>query len=189
MKPISFAESIVLALLASALGAAMYSMFSLFDGDATLRLVIDILALAYVTYLLIRSRERTGRIVVWVSWCVAALFIWGLQLSLPLYLFSHMALIWIVRSLYYYSSLVSALVDLGVNIVSMLAAVTAAVHTDSIFISLWCYFLLQSLFVYIPRDWHKRDGGRRVSAAYNSEDFERAHQVAEAAIRRLSSIN
>ena len=59
MKQPTFFEGVVLALAASLLGSTLYSVFSsIFPAGAVLRLLIAGIGLAYVFYLLSRSRER-----------------------------------------------------------------------------------------------------------------------------------
>jgi hypothetical protein len=66
----------------------------------------------------------------------------------------------------------------------VVAAIGAAVQTGSLLLSLWSYFLVQALFTTIPT---RASAG---PASTNEDDaFERAHRVAEAAVRRLSAID
>jgi hypothetical protein len=96
--------------------------------------------------------------------------------------------VWLNRSLYRYSSLLCALADLGLSALGLAAAIWAATHTGSLFLGIWCLFLVQALFVAIPSNM-----GRNIaetSAGLGDEDrFRRAHRSAELAVRRLSSIH
>ena len=186
MKNPSFFEGVAIALIASVLGAAMLSVLAPVLGvGLVIRLLIAILGFAYVAYLLRRSRERIGRVIALSLWLIAASLAWVFWLPLWLYLLLHVAMAWLIRSLYYYSSILPAVIDLGLNGLSLLIAVWVGMHTNSNFLSIWCFFLLQALFVVIPRGLRGEEN--RARDLQDSERFESAHRVAEAAVRKLSS--
>jgi len=187
MKQPTFFEGVALALVASLLGSTLYSVLSaVFPADAVLRLLIAGIGLAYVFYLLSRSHERVGRVTVIAGWTLATGIIWFIEPPLTLYVLVQLGLIWLIRSLYFYSSVLSALADLGLNGLSLAAAIWAAGQTGSVFLSLWCFFLVQALFVAIPTRLSR--GNRETPAGLENEDrFQRAHRAAEAAVRKLSS--
>jgi hypothetical protein len=188
MKQPTFFEGVAVALSASLVGSVLFTALTpVFAGGGALRLLIASIGLGYVVYLLSRSRERAGRITVPAVWALAAAATWLLQPALPLYVLAHASFVWLIRSLYFYSSLLPALGDLGLTGLSLAAAVWAADHSGSLFLSIWCFFLVQALFVAIPSRLSRR---RRTSQPeHEGEDrFERAHRVAETAVRKLSSI-
>jgi hypothetical protein len=92
--------------------------------------------------------------------------------------------VWLVRSLYHYSSLLPALADLVVSLLGAAFAAWAAQRSGSAWLALWCFFLAQAFHALIPPTLAKRgDAG-----ADGAEDaFARAHRAAESAVRRLSS--
>jgi hypothetical protein len=189
MKRPTFFEGVGVALAASVSGGILFTVLgSVFAGGWLLRLLVAAIAFAYVIYLLRRSRERIGRVVVIAGWLVAAAAGWWLQPPLVLYLLLHIGLIWLIRSLYFYGSLFSSLADLGLSGLGLAAAVWAANHTGSLLLGLWCFFLVQALFAAIPRDLRHKAGGEH--AVRDSEDhFQHAHRVAQAALRKLSSVH
>jgi hypothetical protein len=82
------------------------------------------------------------------------------------------------------------MLDAGLSGLALAAAVWAAISTGSLFLALWCFFLVQALFVAIPnRMSAPRNHGRRAqkSASAVDDDFERAYRNAEAAVRRLAT--
>ncbi len=181
----SLGAGLVAALVLSAGGAALLSaMTPLFGFATTLHAVIAILGLAYVLYAVSRSGERIGRIATIAGWIVIASAAWLLGLPLAAYVLMHVGLVWLVRSLYYYSGLVPALVDLGLTVLGAAFAVWAAQRSESAWLVLWCFFLVQAFHVLIPASMTRRDKG-----ALDSRDdaFARAHRAAEAAVRRLST--
>jgi hypothetical protein len=92
-------------------------------------------------------------------------------------------MLWLVRSLYFYSSAFPALLDFGLSALSVSAAAWAMTRSGSLFLAIWCFFLVQAVFVAIPqrlgisahRDTNKIDDGA----------FEHARRRADAALRQL----
>jgi len=188
MKHPSFSEGIAVALIAALLGSVLYTALSPFSPtDGLLRLLIAGIGLSYVFYLLTRSRERVGRVTVLACWILVAGSTWFMQSSLPLYLLVHLGLVWLIRSLYFYSSLLSALADLVLTGIGLAAGVWAATQTGSLFLSLWCFFLVQALFIAIPVDISRKSAPGSLQQV-REDRFQHAHHAAESALRRLSSI-
>lgn len=186
MKPPTFLEGAGVALVASIGGGVLFvALTTAFTAGIVLRVLIALLGGAYVVYLLSRSGERVGRIAVLTLWLVAAAAAWLISPSLPVYLLLHVGMVWVIRSLYYYSSLSSSLADLALSGISAAAAVWAAVETGSAFLSVWCFFLTQAAFVLIPAALGRT--GRARDEAVGEDHFEQAHRAAEAALRRFSS--
>jgi hypothetical protein len=187
MKQPTFFEGVTVAIVASVIGSGLYTvMISVFPGSAVSRLLIAVLGLGYVVYLLSRSRERIGRLTVSVAWFLAAGILWIIDLPLTPYLLIHIGLIWLIRSLYFYSGVIPALADLGINAVSLTAALWALSHSQSVLLSIWSFFLVQALFVFIPNRLRQSSGGWQ-SNRIDEDRFQRAYQAAEAALRKLSS--
>jgi len=171
------------AFVLSACGAALLAVLAPWLGQApSLRLVIALLGFAYVSYAIGRSGERIGRITTIAAWLVIASAAWFLHLPLVGYVMTHVALAWLVRSLYYYSGVLPALADLGLCMLGAAFAAWAAQRSGSAWLALWCFFLVQSFHALIPASLTR-------SAASEPPDdaFLRAHRAAEVAVRRLSS--
>jgi hypothetical protein len=163
MKCPTFFEGVTLALAVSIGGSLLASIFStVLPANMVLHLLIAGPAFVYVIYLLSRSKERTGRVTVIAVWCVAAASIWVFSPSFVMYAVLHLILIWLVRSLYFSGS-----------------------WTGSIFLSLWCFFLIQALFVFIPTSWRGRTFST-METPVTENPFDIAHRAAEAAVRKLS---
>ena len=187
MKQPSFFEGVLVALIASLGGSILFSALSpMFAGAMLLRLLITGLGLGYVFYLLGRGRTHTGRVSILAGWVLMAAATWFLAPPLPLYLLVHLLAIWLVRSLYFYSSLLCALADLGLNGLSLGAAVWALSHSHSLLLSIWCFFLMQALFVAIPARLNAKTGAGDPDQT-GEDRFEQAHRSARAAVRKLSS--
>jgi hypothetical protein len=189
MKRPGFMEGVVLALAVSVIAAVLFTVLGpVFGSAAVLRLLIAASGLAYVIYLLRRSPERVGRVTTLAVWVLVALTLWWLEPSLLLYVAAHAGLIWLVRSLYFHTSVLSALADLGLNGLGIVAAVWATLQAGSLFLSLWCFFLVQALFVGIPRHIGRKHPDRSPDPDHEDR-FQHAYRIAEGALRKLTSIN
>jgi hypothetical protein len=185
MKQATFPEGVTIAIIASITVAALFSvMSSLFIGGNVFMLLVAAVSFFYIVYLLLRSKERVGRITIIVCWFVITLTSLVFVSSLLLYLAIQLFMIWLVRSLYFYNSIFSALIDLAMTSMSLVVALWALSSSGSIFLSFWSFFLVQALFVYIPKNFIAKD---KTPAGRNTETdkFEYAHHAAEAAVTKL----
>ena len=186
--PLGFLEGIGVALLLSITGTAVFIMFNPFlSAGILMRLVISGLAFAYVLYLLWRSRERFGRVTVLAGWLLASSGIWLFYPPILVFVLLHLSLIWLIRALYFYSGVLPALFELGLNAIALLIAIGAGLHTQSLFLGLWCFFLCQALFVFIPATL-QRQAATATTDNMAEDRFESAHRVAVAALRKLTTV-
>jgi len=187
MKQPTFIEGVSVAIAVSLVGSVLYTTLNVvFPGIPVLRLLIAAIGLAYIVYLPSRSPERVGRITAAAAWLLVASVLWFTKPPLLLYVCGHLGTIWLIRSLYFYSSALSAIADMGLNGLSLAAGIWAITRTGSVFLGLWCFFLVQALFVIIPKSINRKPDTSR--AGHESEDrFQHAYRVAEAAVRKLSS--
>lgn len=184
MKRPSVLQGIVMALGLSLTGGALFAGLTLSLANATaLKLLIALLGLIYVAILLRQSSERAGRLSAIGLYLFASLICGLIDLSLPVFLIAHAGLVWLVRSLYFYASLLPALMDLGLTALGLAAAVWAANQSHSFFLSVWSFFLVQALFVVIP----KRLSPTNARPSENDLKFNRAYRSAESALRRIHS--
>ncbi len=175
------AAAAVLAFFASAVVATLTPSLGF---GSVIRLLIPGLALAYLLYLSSRSAERTGRVTTLSLWSALAVATWWFAPPLPLYLLIHVGAVWLVRSLYFYSGVLPALMDLGLSGLSISAAVWAATRSGSVFLATWCFFLVQALFVTIPPAI-KSKRREKQNATVENEAFDNARRQADRALRQL----
>lgn len=173
---------IVAAFVLSLAGAALLAVLGPFLGVGTMaRGVIAMVGFAYVLYLVARSGERVGRVTTVVCWLAGAALAWFAGLPFMSFVLVHVGLVWLARSLYYYSGLIPALIDFGLSLLGTAFAVWSAQRTGSFGLALWCFFLAQAFHVLIPESVRpERDPPETDDA------FSRAQRAAEAAVRRLS---
>ena len=187
MKIVSFQEGIVVALTGSVVGSILcFGLSWLVAGDTALRLLIIGLALAYLLYLLSRSREKTGRLSVMAAWLVVTMVIGWWQPSITGLLLIQVGIVWLIRSLYFHNGLLTALADLGLNAFALAAALWALQHSGSIGLTLWCFFLVQALFVFLIGN-NTEAISDNAGWPNSSDDFQQAYQTAQAAVLKLSS--
>jgi hypothetical protein len=184
MKTLNFWSGVSVALVASLLGSIGYfALGNLLFADIGIRLVISGLAFAYGLYLLSCSQERTGRFTMLLLGSTGLIMLWLYSPSLTWFVLWQVLALWLLRAIYYHAGVLPALADLGLSLLSLAAACWALAHTGSLFLSLWCFFLTQALFVFIPKRSNLQPAARSDSAT----EFNRAYQTAEAAVRKLSS--
>jgi hypothetical protein len=181
----SFARGLGAAfVLALAGGAVLAALAPWLGFGFTLRAVIALVGFAYVLYVVGSSGERVGRITTIACWSIVAIGAWVVGLPFVGYVLVHVGLVWLVRSLYHYSGVLPALLDLGLSILGAAFGAWAAQRTGSVWLALWCFFLVQAFHALIPASLTKRG-----TAATEIEDaFAHAHRAAESAVRRLTSV-
>ena len=185
MKRPGFLHGVIVAAVLGFFASAIVATLTPFAGlGAVVRLVIPMLGLAYLLYLLNRSAERLGRVTTLTLWTTMAAATWWIAPPLPLYLMIHVGAVWLVRSLYFYSGIMPALMDLGLNALSVSAAVWAITRSGSVFLATWCFFLVQALFIAIPPAVQRKAKPEQDTPA-DSESFDRAKRHADAALRQL----
>ena len=187
MKPTPSPPTLLQGILAAALlslasGAAFAGFAHLLDPSTAARLVIPAAAGAYMLWLIARSGVRIGRVIAFAGWLATTLALWFSSLELGPYVLTHIALIWLVRSLYFHSSILTSLLDLALVALGVGAAVWAVAQSGSMFIAVWCFFLVQAFFALIPRTVSRAEEVHEEAHA----SFSRAQRSAEAALRRLS---
>ena len=187
MKQPTFLEGVGVAIAASLAGSVLYTALNtVFPGGPVLRLLIAGIGLAYVVYLLGRTPERVGRVTAAATWLLVAGALWFTHPPLLFYICAHLGAVWLIRSLYFYSSALSALADLGLNGLALAAGIWAITRTGSVFLGIWCFFLVQALFVVIPKSIRRKSGTTRAGHEH-ADRFQHAYRAAETAVRKLSS--
>ncbi|MET0070556.1 MAG: hypothetical protein ABW096_10990 [Candidatus Thiodiazotropha sp.] len=188
MRRPGYMEGVAVALVASlGVGVLFTALTSLFAPGFVLRILIALMGLSYVFYLLRRSGEKVGRITTMALWSMSAALIWLMGLSLPFYLLAHLGLVWLIRSLYYHASLISALLDLALVLFGLAVAVWAMLQTESLFLTVWSFFLVQALFVVIPNSWKQAEKPGTIPNLAD-DSFQQAYRTAQAALTKLSTL-
>ena len=186
----SLLAAILVALATSASGAALVAAFApLLGTDAALRAAVAVVAAGYVMYLLAKSSERVGRATTAVVWLALSACAWLAGVPLAAFVLLQVAMLWLVRSLYFYSGVLPALLDLALTALGVALAAWAAARSGSPFLALWCFFLVQALTVLVPSAIAPCGAAERGAPASPGagDAFERARRAAEGALRRLAA--
>ena len=184
MSARGFWRDVGLGLLASVAGAiAFHALAPMFGSGAAIRGVIALLAAAAALAVLLDRDARVGRVVGFAAWALllgtlivfdAPLWFW---IGLPAFA------LWLTRSLFRYHTLWQAGADALLSLFALAAAFVALRHTHSVFLALWCWFLVQALVALIPRD----PPAGAAAPAPADDRYDQAQRSAEAALRRLAT--
>lgn len=189
MKKATFAEGISIALIASIAVAALFTvMSSMFIGGNLFKLLVAGLSFIYILYLFLRSNERIGRVTVIIIWFAITLISLVFIPSIILYVVIQLFMIWLMRSLYFYNSVISALIDLAMTGMSLVIAMWVLTVSGSLFLTFWSFFIVQALFVYIPKSFIAKNK-TGISRHVEDDKFEYAYHAAEIAVSNLFKIN
>lgn len=185
MNHFGFLKGVGAAAILATLGSIGATLGAPLIGISALYMfMIPALCLAYIIYCLNHTQEKTGRATVFGLWLALAITAGFLNPSPGLYLAIHVSAIWLIRSLYRYSSLIPTMIDLALNAIAASAAMWAFMHTGSTFAAIWSFFLTQALSSEIPATL----GGQKDSSDKRlqpSDNFQRAQKSAEAALQQL----
>lgn len=185
MRQISILNGITFAIIISLISALLIHLLPLILATSnSYGVTIALLSLAYLIYLLRYSEIRRGRVIVLMVWMSINFAAWFFNLSLINLMAINLLMIWLLRSLYFHSSISAAILDLILVAMSAGAGTWALLQTSSLVAAVWCFFLCQSLFSAIPQSF---TAGNKISADGNEADrFEAAYRVAQDAVRKLS---
>ena len=173
----------VAVIIALGAGIATLALGGFMSLGALLNLVLPWATLVYLIYLFKRSDARTGRVVAIAAWAALSMACWLFDLHVSQQALAQAGIVWLVRSLYFHNSLLTALLDLGLVAAGLVAGAWALINTGSAAAALWSFFLLQALFCWLPAFGRKANQAHRDG---ESSSFLAAHRVAVDAVRKLS---
>ncbi len=173
----------VAALLAFAASAVIATLTPFVGFLSVVRLVVPALGLAYLLFLFRTNDEPTGRLTTLFAWGLMASITWWISPPLGFYVLLHVGAIWLVRSLYFYTGVLPSFLDLGLSASSVFALGWALERTGSVFIGVWCFFLVQAVFVWIPRSFRNRSAP--AAPSIENDRFEQARRQADQALQQI----
>jgi hypothetical protein len=170
-----------LGLLASVAGMVVFHIVApLLGSGAALRATVAALAAAGAIAMLLDRGHRAGRCVAFAAWLavLAALFVFDPNLwlwaALPVFA------LWLMRSLFRYQRLWQAGADALIALFALATAWLTLRHSHSVFLALWCFFLVQALTSLVPQ-------ARPATPPPAGDRYDQAQRNAEAALRRLAT--
>jgi hypothetical protein len=157
---------------------------TLFSGYTALIVTLALMTLEYLGYLLYASKVRSGKITLALLSVILIAIILLLNPNLSVIIACLVSTIWLSRSLLFYRSVLPSVIDIGLCLISVSAAFAAFILSGSIIAGIWCFLLTQALFVFIPLKLSKY---REAINNPATEQFNKAYQSAESAIRALAN--
>ena len=193
MRRSTFLQAALSGLGISIVAAIGFHLFSVvLPTDLTIRGLIAGAGFITVVQLIRASGERVGLISSVTLWAVMNVVLLWLEPPLAHYLAVHIIFIWLTRSVYFYSSVLASMLDLALCAASFCAVAWAAFHTGNVFLSFWCFFLVQALHGSIPLNFNsdRTNRGSIHTATHTTESrFDQAHRAAQAALGKLLSMH
>lgn len=190
MRPSSLIQGMFVAFGLSVVAKPLLMVFSVLSLGMANQLLIASLTAAYILYMISHREGRVGRVTLTVlSWGLlfGACFMGA---SIGAVILLGVGLIWLVRAVLRYASLLSALLDGLLCAVSLGGAAIIAMFTGSVAFTVWGFFLGQALWVLIPATFGWLAKRQYVAAEDMKERrpdrFTRSYHAAEAAIRSLA---
>jgi len=176
MSRVGFAESVgVAALLACGSAAAYLVLHALLPAGAAFALTVPLAAAACACWLIGRAASTTGRVVVALGWCIAALALWAAAPAPVVLLSAHAILLWLLRVLFHHRGVLTGAIDFGLGMLAVAASVAAFRHTGSLLLAAWCFFLVQASFACLPaRDERASPAGDNLARARHGRGCPRA---------------
>ncbi len=186
MKNLAFWRGTAVALGLSLIGSICFSLLTpLFGSGLTARIVLASLSFLYLAslYGLSGRFASRGLVVGMASWSAVIAFLAVFNPSLSVWLATLVGLLWIIRCLLSYGRPLSALADTLINGVALLCTLLTALHTHSVFLSLWAFFAVLAAVALLP-GYRPAPGSPKDQ---NKDRFEQSYQTAQAALRRLAA--
>jgi len=185
VKRPGFLQGAAVAAVLAFVSAVLVHAIALLNGPvAAGRIAVPVVSLAYIAYLVKSSGQRTGILTTIVAWLAVAGSAWWFGLAPVPFLLLHAGTIWLVRSLYFHGSILAAVADLALCAFAIGALAWSFDRTGSVFLSTWCFFLVNALFASIPLHF---PAARPQPDVPDTAAFDRARQQAEAALRQIAS--
>lgn len=178
-----FAEGAGVAFALSLMATLIYRGSTVFlrSGVSVATLFVFLLSL-YALYLLKRSNRSAGKPTAVIAFIGLALLVNSLSLPFAMVAGVLLPAVWVLRCFFYRQGVIDSALDLGLSAAALIAAIVAATATQSIFISVWTFFIVQALHVSIPLLGEAP--GRPTNP---TQQFDCAYTSAETAIRQFYS--
>ena len=182
MKVSSLLQHIGIALALTCLATINnFILRQFFTGSLSAKLNISVIVFLYLAYLIWQSRLTAGRpTLLFIDISTLSIFLLASLHTETLFLMS-LFLIWLNRSLLYYSSVLPVLADLCLCLFSAFVVYWLLFNGNSLITAVWCLLLLQALHSLIPG---KKKSTKQQQAS-PSDNFDHAFQSAESALQRL----
>lgn len=182
----TIATCLFLAAIITAIAYAVNKLATFWLGESlAFGLVIMTVVSVYCFFLMRYYPRRSGRLVIGliliVLPCVAVVF----PMEPIVAMIIGLGVIWVFRSLIVYKGVALSLLDVVLCALSATVAVICAASSVGLILGIWVFFLLQSLFIYIPQCFQLNWSMAATQRVGQEERFTKAYGSAQTAIERL----
>ncbi|WP_444995242.1 hypothetical protein [Aliikangiella sp. IMCC44359] len=186
MKTISLTQSIFIGLCLSIVGAVGFQTMSwvLPEGDV-LQIILSTINFVYIAYLLFNSSHKTGRLSCLILYSTANIILLLAFISHEILLIFLCSSIWLARSIFFQKNLLASIIDALLILIGYSVALWTLSTTHSWFLTLWCFYLIQTLFIYIPQ--LTRIKKKQDNSLPDNQAFQIAYKNATNAIKRIEN--
>ncbi len=182
----SFGQGVALAVVLSLVGYTAALVGSL-------TWAINLVAFGYLAYLLYGTSVTTGRVTAAALWLVGTLVALTLDVGHGHLLLWHITTMWLTRSWCYLNTVLQALLDLGLWLVSVAAAVAVIGHTASLGFGLWTLLLIQATWPLLAKfvaGWTNSPTEKNQHPLQTQNGaFDRSRHAAQTALARINNTN
>ncbi len=149
--------------------------------EIAIKTLFGLLLLTYIVYLCVLAPIRPGKVIlVSTSTILAGIFLFTASSPLGLVALA-VGLFCLSRTLLFYRSFIGLLSDAMLQTGAVFTAVWAYSTNGSLLLAIWCFFLCQALWVFIPIGANKQTSKNPRSNMRN-DHFSHAHRMAETAL-------
>ncbi len=196
MKQVNVVHGILVAIGLSVIALFLFpALILLFSKIAAAKLLFIVVGYIYICSLLDAGRGRAGMVVLGCG-TLLVLIATGLFSSLLTLVVVGTGVLWFTRSALVYRSVLGWILDAALCVLAFGAAAWGGSISGSVIAAIWCFFLVQALWVFVPKwiDFGRKeveDSPASPCAAPNSAEarFQRAHRAAERALEALFVTN
>ncbi len=187
MKTITLIEGIAVA-LAISLAAVPTAMLVSFLMPAIIasKVVVGLTAYSYILYILSKSRSTVGKATFGASALAAFLFAVAYGFHWMPFIILLAGCIWAARSFFFAQGFISAALHGGLCLLGVAGAIWAFSVNRSVFAPVWCFFLIQALWIFIPPCFSKvRISSVEIPSKRKEDRFQRSFRAAETALSEV----
>lgn len=150
-------------LIALALTSASFVMLTILSSFVSLELTVKVLisacVIGYGSYLAWGTPRPGKSLAIAALLAIASCLAILPEASLLFYVLILSSLLWLIRSAFYQVSTLGVVLDGALIAMSLTIALSYFQQSGGILGSLWIFFLLQSLFIYIPANKTQQNNG------------------------------
>ena len=186
MKSISLFKGVASAFVISLIASLIFFTLAVpLSIETSTKISVAFVANSYIVFLISSSKKRTGRFFSFTLLSLITLISFLINLDIFIFSLLFVVAIWVVRSVYFYTRPLVAVLDFTFTFISLLASIGAIFHTQSTFLSFWSFLLLQA-FILPLVTYILANSKRRYLLSDRDNKFSTAHKAADLALRKIA---